>query len=290
MSVSFHRVAGSVRHLAMIVLGCLSLTAHADDSQKPWESEPPPRIVEDRMRLQVSIWNSNIETTVRADSSPTAQNATTVAGTTFSGERDLGLKKKKVTPDFELTFFPGERHILRLGGFSSERTGEVTLTTPVQFHNDTYQAGDKVKSEVDINMVGLTYGYRIFKAPRYELAALLRIQVGSFSTNLQGPGNYTRQPDTITLPLPMAGGEGRLQIYKKLNLTARYQWLGATVVDTKGVVREWQAGLMYQFFQNFGVELAYRGYSIHVDSNSTDHPGVLDMRYSGLQLGFRASL
>lgn len=290
MSVSFCRVVCSVRPVAFIVLGWLSLTAHADESQKPWESEPPPLIVEDRVRLQVSIWNTSIDTIVRADSSPTAQNNTITTGTTFNGERDLGLKKKKVTPDFELTFFPGDHHILRLSGFSSERTGEVTLTAPVQFHNDTYKAGDRVKSEVDINLVGLTYGYRIFKAPRYELAATLRIQAGTFSTNLQGPANYTRQPDTITLPLPMAGGEGRVQIYKKLNFTARYQWLGATVVDTKGVIREWQAGLMYQFFQNFGVELAYRGYSIHVDSNSTDHPGTLDMRYSGLQLGFRASL
>ncbi|MES1196241.1 MAG: hypothetical protein ABUL58_04785, partial [Steroidobacter sp.] len=102
--------------------------------------------------------------------------------------------------------------------------------------------------------------------------------------------NYNRQPDTITLPLPLAGGEGRLQIYKRLDLAARYQWLGATVVDTKGVIRDWRAGLWYHYSQHFGIGLDYRSFSIHVDSNSNDHPGVLDMSFKGLVLGFRGSL
>jgi len=239
------------------------------------------------MRLQVSVWNSSIDTVVRSDPSTTNGGV----GTTLDGESDLGLKAKKVTPDFELTFFPGQRQMLRLSGFSSERTGQATLTTPVQFHNDLFNSGEVVKSEVNINMVGLTYGYRLLKGRWYDLVPTLRIQVGTFSENLQGKTTHTtRQPDTITLPLPMVGAEGRVQIYKKLNFTGRYQWLGATVVDTKGVVREWQAGLLYQFRHNFGVEAAYRAYPIHVDSSSNDHPGALDLKYAGWQLGFRASL
>lgn len=286
MHVGYKQMAAYFGQLTWISVGVFSIAfaAHAEEKQMPWESERPPYIDEARMRLEVSVWNANIDTIVRSD--PT----TTAAGTTLTGERDLGLKKKKYTPDFELTFFPGDRHILRLSGFSSERTGEVKLTQRVQFHTDLYNTGDVVKSEVGINLVGLTYGYRVLKGRWYDLAATMRMQVGTFTTNLQGPNTYTRQADTITLPLPMVGGEGRLQVYKKLNLTARYQWLGATVVDTKGVIREWQAGLLYQHRRNFGVELGYRGYSVHVESGSNDHPGLLDMRYRGLLLGFRGSL
>jgi len=269
------------------LLAAASLAAHADEKQKPWESEPPSYIFEDRLRLQVAVWNTNINTIVRAD--PTATQGG--VGTTLVGETDLGLKPKKVTPDFELTFFPGQRQMLRLGGFSSERDGQARLTSRVQFHNDLFNTGETVKSQVDINMVGLTYGYRLLKGRWYDLVPTLRVQVATFTTNLQGSvTNTVRKADTITLPLPMVGAEGRLQIYKKLNFTGRYQWVSATVVDTSGLVREWQAGLLYQVRRNIGIEAAYRGYSIHVDSKSTDHPGTLDMKYAGWQLGFRASL
>ncbi|HEX2583940.1 MAG TPA: hypothetical protein VHL14_02320, partial [Steroidobacteraceae bacterium] len=56
--------ATCLRATALILLAVTSLAAQADENQKPWESEPPPYIFEDKMRLQVSIWNSNIDTVV----------------------------------------------------------------------------------------------------------------------------------------------------------------------------------------------------------------------------------
>ncbi len=282
---------------AITLLGISSASSYADELQKPWESEPEPYVIEDRLRLQVSFWNADINTSVRVDKTTT----TTQAGTTLSGERDLGLKRDKLMPDFELTLFPGERHIISLSSFSSRRTGEVTLDSTVNFGKDLFNTGDVVNSTLDLNMVGLGYGYRILKDRRYELDGYLRVQVATFTDNLQcalcapRPANeplpnYNRTPDTITLPLPMVGVGGRFQIYKGLDFTGRYQWLGATVVDTNGVIREWQAGLLYHCNQHFGIGLDYRGYNIHVDSQSTDHPGVLDLRYAGWQLGFRATL
>ena len=295
MHAGFKRFVKDARLIASIVLGLSSLSAHADESQKPWESEPAPYVVEDRLRMQVAFWNSNIDTTLRVD------DATTQVGTVLNAERDLGLSNKKVMPDFELTLFPGDRHMLRLGEFSSRRNSQTTLQSTVIFGKDRFNQGDTVNNTLDINMVGLGYGYRLLKGRRYELDAELRVQVASFTDNMQcalcaprpagqPQPNYNRQPDTITLPLPMAGGEGRLQVYKRLDVTARYNWLGATVVDTNGVIREWQAGLLYHTSQHVGISLDYRSYSIHVDSSSNDHPGVLDIRYRGWQLGFRGSL
>jgi hypothetical protein len=291
-----------LRTLAWVAATFLSVTAQADESQKPWESEPPPYILEDRLRMQASLWNTTIDSIARVDNGTTTAGTTVItAGTTVSAEKDLGLKHKKMTPDFELTLFPGKNHVLRLGSFNSERSADVVLNQNVNFGKDLFLTGDKVRSTMDINMVGLGYGYRVFRARRYELDFNLRVQVATFTTNMQcevcparAPGqplaNFNRKADTITLPLPMAGGEGRLTLYKRLDLTARYEWLGATVVDTKGVIRDWQAGLLYNWSQNFGISADYRSYSVHVDSNSNDHPGILDMRYRGWQLGFRGRL
>jgi len=295
MHAGFKWFAAGLPPVVSVFLGMLSLVAHADETQKPWESEPQPYVLEDRLRMQVAVWNAKIDTTLRVDGTPTQ------AGTTLNAERDLALGSKKLMPDVELSLFPGERHLLRLGVFTSRRNNQTKLTSTVNFGKDVFNPGDTVNSTLDINMVGLGYGYRVLKDRRYELDAELRVQVATFSDNMQcslcapraagqPQPNYNRQPDTITLPLPMVGGEGRVQLYKRLDFTARYYWLAATVVDTHGEIRDWQAGLLYHYRQNFGISLEYRAYNTHVDSNSNDHPGTLDMRYRGWQLGFRGSL
>ena len=258
--------------------------ACADDLQKPWESTPPPNVIEDRAALEVALWNTSIDTIIRADATPQQP------GTTLSAETELGFKRKKLTPDFELTLFPGNRHILRLNGFSSRRTGEIKLKNTVKFDADTYNAGDVIDSTLNINMVGLTYGYRLLKARRYDLAADVRVQIAQFETNVTGPTNSNRKADSIVLPLPMVGVEGHVEVFNKWNLAGRYQWLGTTIGTTHGVIGDWRLGLRWQYSQHLGMGLDYRTFNINVDAKGGSHPGAADLRYRGIQLGFRGSL
>ena len=261
-----------------------AVSAHADVKQMPWESAPPPRLIEDRFRLDVGLWDTSIETQLRADATPQQP------GTTLSGENDIGLTKHQSMPNFELTLLPGKRHLIRINAFNSRRDGQAILNSTVSFDGNTYTAGSLVKSTLNLNLLGVGYGYRLLKTERYEVAADISVQIASVETNVYVPSQNIRQADSYVVPLPLVGLEGRWEVIPKWNLLGRYQWLGGSSSDIKGAIRDWRVGVQWQFSQHVGVGLHYRGFGINVESSGGSHPGEVDLKYRGAQLEFRASL
>lgn len=259
----------------------MAMGAHAETKQMPWESTPPPRVIEDRFRVDVGIWYAGIDTTIRVDSTPQQP------GTTLSGESDLGLPDKKWMPNFELTLLPGKRHLVRISGINSRRDGQAVLDQTVHFDNNTYAAGTTVRSTLNINMLGVGYGYRLWKAERFELDADINVQITSVEANVS-PASSQRY--SYTVPLPTVGAEARWEVIRKWQLLGRYQWLGGHYDDVSGSDRDWRVGVQWQFSPHLGVGLHYRNFGINVDSRSNSHPGEVELKYRGAQLEFRASL
>lgn len=273
------------RVLALLVLNMAGAAcAQADTRQMPWEASPPPHLLEDRLRLDISVWNLSNSTSLRADQT------TTQPGTTLDGEADLGLSKNHITPDIELTLLPGKRHIVRVNGFSSRRDGSAVLTRTVRFDDNIYLVGQTVKSTLNLDMLGVGYAYRLFKAPRYELDLGVDVQITSVEANAFVPVTGTREADDEVLPLPLLDAEARWEVLPKWQLQARYRWIGAHASDVKGDVSDWRAGVQWQFSQHIGVGLFYRSFNISIDSASDSHPGAVRLDFKGVQLGVRASL
>jgi hypothetical protein len=272
--------------LTLLVLNVTSTAClQAETRQMPWDATPPPHLVEDRLRLDVSLWNMNANTSLRIDPSPTQ------VGTMLSGESDVGLSKGGLRPDIELTLLPGERHLVRLNGFSSRRDGTAVLTRRVVFDNNVYNVGTTVKSTLNLGMLGIGYGYRLFKAPRYELDLGLDVQVTSIEANVFAPSTgLPREADQGVVPIPMLDVEGRWEVWRKWQLLGRYRWLGANAEDAKGSIADWRAGVQWQYNPHLAIGLHYRSFNISVDSSSNSNPGAVRLDYKGVQLGVRASM
>ncbi len=258
--------------------------AHAQARQMPWESSPPPRLIEDRLRLEVGIWNASINTFLRADE--TVQQT----GSELDGESDVGLADSRVMPEFELTLLPGKRQLFRLNGFSSHRNGSAVLTRQIEFDDSTYRVGDLVRSTFNLDMVGLGYAYRLFNKPRFELNVGADIQIASAEVNVYVPRLSAREADSGILPIPMLDTEMRWEVLPKWQLQARYRWLGGSGDDASADLSDWRVGVQWQFSQHVGLGLHYRQFGLHVDSTSNSHPGALRLDYKGAQLAIRASL
>lgn len=273
--------------LPLLLLGLGgALHAQADVRQMPWEAAAPPRLLEDRLRLEVGLWHVGVDTYLRAD-------ATAVQpGTTLDGESDVGLADSRLLPEIELTLLPGKRQLFRINGFSSRRNGTAVLTRNVQFDGNDYRAGDQVNSTLNLDMVGFGYAYRLFKAPRYELHIGADVQIAAVEANVYVPRRGIREADAGVLPIPMLDAEARWEVFPKWHLLARYRWLGGSGNDgeVKGRLADWRVGVQWQFSQHLGLGLHYRSFDIQVDSASTNHPGALRLDYQGAQLAFRASL
>lgn len=272
------------------LLLCLSsapAALRAAPKQMPWEATPPPRLIEDRLRLDVGLWNVSINTSLRADATPTQ------LGTTLSGESDIGLTDKRVMPDIELVLLPGKRQLFRLNGFSSRRSGTAVLTQNVRFDGNDYFINDTVKSTLNLDLVGVGYAWRLFKAPRYELDVGLDVNIAAVETNVFVPRRAVREADDAVVPIPMLDVEARWEVIKNWHLLGRYRSCCLGLVkdnDISGSITDWRVGVQWQFAQHLGVGLHYRSFNVQVESASGSQPGAVRLDHKGAELAFRASL
>jgi len=165
-----------------------------------WSREPPPRLIEDRLRLEIGAFFASADTQLRIDPTPL------IPGTSFGAENDLGLAKSKVLPQLELTLLPGTRHLIRLSALPLKRHGTVTLDRTLVIEDNTYVAGQSVETQLDLNLFGLTCGYRILRRDNAELAATLGVQVGDVSAEIVARNPSRRQTEDGVVPLPLEGG------------------------------------------------------------------------------------
>jgi hypothetical protein len=252
-------------------------------AQTPWNPNPPPRVIEDRLRLDMDLFAADISTTLRVDPAPQR------LGTVVSAEKDLGLRDSKLLPHVELTLLPGERSLIRLSSFSAKREGSAVLSRNIVFDDNTYRVNERVNSVLDLTMVGLTYGYRLLRAEPYELAATFGVQVASVNANVYVPARVIREENSGVAPLPLLGLEGRLDATRRWSFDGRVQYLTANISDTKGTVMDWRLGTNWRFNPYLSAGLEYRSFKIDVDSRSNSDPGRVDMNFKGPQLRFRAS-
>jgi hypothetical protein len=276
--------------LALLALLLSASNAQAA-KQMPWEATSPPRLIEDRLRVEVGLWNTSINTTLRADAT-NSQLGTALAGTTLDGEADVGLPASRLMPEIELTLLPGKRQLLRLTGFSSRRSGSAVLRKDVLFDGTLYRVGDVANSTLNLDMVGFGYAYRMLKAPRYELAIGVDVQIAAVEANVYVPRRGIRESDSGVLPIPMLDADARWEVFPKWQLLARYRWLGGSGNSGKvsGHIADWRAGVLWQFSQHLGIGLHYRSFILNVDSSSGSNPGEVNLDHKGVELSFRASL
>lgn len=271
-----------------LVLALSAFNAQAEVRQMPWDAAPPPRLVEDRLRVEVGLWNAGVNTLLRADT--TSPSGITQLGSTLDAESDTGLADSRLMPDIELTLFPGKRSLVRINGFSSRRSGSTVLTRNLQFDGNNYLIGQTVKSTLNLDMLGIGYAWRLLKAPRYELDVGVDVQITAVEANVYVPRTAMREADEGVLPIPMLDIEGRWEVLPRWQLQARYRWLGGSGDDANGTIADWRVGVQWQFTQHLGLGLHYRNFNVSVDSTSNSHPGALRLDYKGAQLAFRASL
>lgn len=285
----------SERRLArQSLIACLALSlfsvAHAAD-KKPtndklpdWAPQPKPHVVEDRFRVEVMTLGASIDTNIRVD--PTLA----TPGTLINAEDDLGLDDSQLLPLAEITLLPGDRHLIRLSGFSLRRSARATIDRTIVFDDQTYLPGETVNSTLNLTSVGLTYGYSVVKKQRVDIALTFGVQVIQVDANAVVRSRVVRDSETAVTPLPLAGIEGRFDFNERWSFEARAQYLSVEFDEIDGSVLDARAALTWRMNPYLVFGLGYRNYDVQVDSRDLDDPGIFDMKMAGPLLFMRASL
>jgi hypothetical protein len=249
-----------------------------------WAPAPKPRVVEDRFRVEVNVVWASSDTRLRVDPSATQQ------GTLLDTEDDLGLDENELLAQAELTLLPGERHLVRLSALSSRRSAQTVILRQIRFEDDVYNSGERVDSEMNLALFGLTYGYRFLVQDRAELTGTFGIQIASFDANAEVRSRVLREAENGVAPLPLLGLEGRYDFTDRWSAEARYQYLTANIDDVDGSIADGRLALTWRANPYLVLGLGYRRFSVNIDSENTGTPGVVDMQIAGPLLFMRASM
>lgn len=249
-----------------------------------WAPGPKPRVIEDRFRVEVNVLRAGNDTKLRVDPSALQQ------GTLIDTEGDLGLEEDQVLTQAELTLLPGERHLIRLSALSSRRSAQTIIDRQITFGDDVYNVNERVDSELDLSLFGLTYGYRFFVHDRAELTGTFGVQIASVEANAEVRSRVNREAEDGVAPLPLLGVEGRFDFTDRWSAEARFQYLSANIDEVEGSIMDGRLALTWRLNPYLVFGLGYRRFSVEIDSRNLDDPGLVDLQIAGPLLFARASL
>jgi hypothetical protein len=173
---------------------------------------------------------------------------------------------------------------------SIQRSAQKNIESEIVFDDEIYEAGERVDSELNLTMVGLTYGYRFIARDRGELTATFGVQIADVESNAVVRSRVVRDAESGVAPLPTVGFEGRFDFSSRWSAEGRAQYLTAEIDEVEGSILDWRFALAWRKNPHLLFGLGYRSFTIEVDSQDEDTPGFVDMSIEGPLLFVRASL
>lgn len=255
-----------------------------NDKLPDWAPQPKPNVIEDKFRAEVMLLGATYDTNLRIDPTLATQ------GTPINGEDDLGLDDSDLLPLAEITLLPGDRHLVRLSGFSMRRSAQKQINKTIVFDDQTYQPNELVNSTLNVTVFGLTYGYSIVKMQQLDVALTFGIQVIDVEANAVVRSRVVRDSETGVTPLPLAGIEGRYDFNERWSTEARLQYLSIELDEINGSVLDARTALTWRKNPYLVFGLGYRKFEVQVDSRDIDTPGRVKLDMTGPLLFMRASM
>jgi hypothetical protein len=289
---SISKPARSCANLAVggaLMLAALVPSTHAAEFSR--FREPKPRVVEDLFRVEVSAIGATYDTTVRIDDDNSA-----LRNTDIDIEDDLALDDMRSLIQGEITFLPGERHLLRLSGQATRRAATTRLQRTITFEDDTFVANGVVASKLDLTLFGLTYGYRFLKRERFELDGTFSVQIAEVDANITGrdaAGTQIRSSQDAedgVAPVPLIGLEGRFDFGSRWSAEGRIQFVGANTEGVEASISDARLAVTWRQSPYLVYGAGYRRFAIDVDVDRDDDSGRVDLSISGPMLFLRGSL
>jgi hypothetical protein len=216
---------------------------------------------EDRVRISLGVMRLGSVTDIRV------AGATGIPGTTLNAENDLGLDSHDVEPKFGLMVRAGENSRIRFDYFTLDRKATKSFALgPSDYENVVLLTGDPVQSDLDVRLVGITYGYSFWHGDRLELAATFGVNDADLSSQVR-VNTETRQVfarKDLAGPIPTPGLDATWVVNKHFYLEGRAQYLKVAVGHYDGSLSIVELDALYRFHPNITVALGYT--DVHTDS------------------------
>jgi hypothetical protein len=182
-----------------------------------------------------------------------------------------------------------ERSRLRVDYLQLQRHGETVLDRPVFFGDDIYLINDRIVSDFNWRMVGLTYTYSFLKFERVELGAGVGLHLIQVEAVGEVPARRLRQDFTSAGPFPTLALDGSWRFARRWSLNGHVQYFSAGIEDFDGLMRQYHADVQYRWRRHVAVGVGYGAFGAHIASSDSDFPGDFNLTAKGPEVFLRVS-
>ena len=260
----------------------------AEPVLKPSEALKPKSLdiaspVNDHFYVRGIYFPASVTTILRLD--PSAA----IAGSTLSGEDDLGLDDQVDQGRMEFDIRMRENNHVRIDYFKLNRFSEQPLPRDIVFGDEIFEEGTNFRSKLDWRVLTLTYTYSFVHTNRFEGGLGLGLSVIEAQASGGEPGTLDREEASEVGIFPTIAANLAFRISKRWSVTLRGQQFSANPEDFEGKMADYHGDIQYRWRRNFAVGLGYSRMETDLQVFDADQPLLFNLDTSGPELFFRAS-
>lgn len=205
-------------------------------------------------------------------------------------EDDLGLSSSESVfrADGYWRFAP--RHRLNVGYYAFNRSAETTLEIEIDWEDNVFPVGTEVDTEVDWELIPVSYAYSFYKTPKWEVAGSIGVHWFSMDASIESETTVgdlqiagQREESSTEGPLPVLGIHVDYQPARRWLVGGKVQYFSAEYEEYDGSILDAGVYAEYLIDRNWGVGVGYNYFNVDVDVDEGDWDGNLVYEYSGIQ-------
>jgi hypothetical protein len=192
-------------------------------------------------------------------------------------------------------FSDNKKHRVDLSWFAFHRSGSKAIAQDIEIENKdgdtvTINAGTQVKTEFNIDIYQVVYGYSFLQDDRIDLATCFGLYVMpiDYSIRAVGAANLSGQQE-FTAPLPTIGLRLDIALTPKWFFRSGAQLFYLEYEQFRGSLLSSNTAIEYKPCKYFGLGLGVDSFNLSVEAREEDYPSIdlagnIEFEYIGVQL------
>lgn len=292
--------------------GCLTLSLFCSVASHIYANEAPDKTVKEEVTSKPyyaneqdnyfyfapGLFGATIDTSLKID------NKSSLFSKWYDFENDLGLQEKRALWNITMGYRFHKKHNFEFAFLEFDRDGERTVIGAGAINDLSFKVGAILETDVDINIYQFNYGYSFYQTDKWDIAAMIGLywyavsidvdlagyaQIGSGPAESIDTSDQRSGSSKFNAPLPSIGFDIDYNITPEWLLTSRLMWLGISVGDYSGSIKNIAFGIRKNITPNVFAGFNYTVFDIDFTKDSDDIRVDFEYIYQGpmLYIGYQ---
>ncbi|KPK88537.1 MAG: hypothetical protein AMJ94_14790 [Deltaproteobacteria bacterium SM23_61] len=225
--------------------------------------------------LEGRYWKPKLDSTVKIVENDIGTDVKLVDDLGFDEKKDFGEARGQVK------FFG--KHKFNFSYLPLKWDADTTLTRTIEFNGQTYTAGTRVQSKLEMKMFKGGYEYDLIASKHGFLGLTLDVLLTDFCMEMKAPSMALDEKYDATVPIPMIGLSGRVIPIKWVSLTGKISGLP---MGGYGYILDAEASLDINPVKYVGISVGYRFLKMDLEYDDNKADFKLDGPFAALKVRF----